>query len=288
MDQSLLYVKIKGRSQGPFPVEKLQEFVRRGQLSRVHQVSADGISWQPASTYPEIFAGAAVRPAASPQPAMGGSLDIASQSGPKPAQTEQWYYAVGSEQFGPVDRATLVSMFQTGQLVPKNEVWRDGMTDWVPAELVPGLVPSRSNSATHQTGGQLDAEILRSLSSSRPWINFVAGFGFVLGSLWALTGIIAVILGAKMDSGSAVGGGIYQLASSVVTIIAAIMLLRYASLIGEVMVHKSTSNLVAAFNAQKAFWSYVGIVLIVMLALIVVGILVIVAAAGGIPSSLRM
>ena len=49
-----------------------------------------------------------------------------------------------------------------------------------------------------------------------------------------------------------------------------------------------TASSSSAFNAQKTFWSYVGIVLIVMLAFLIVGILLSIAAAGGIPSNFRM
>jgi hypothetical protein len=288
VDQSLLYVKIKGRSQGPFSVEKLQEFVRRGQLSRMHQISADGVSWQAASTYPEIFASAAVRPVAVPQSASSGSIELAPQSVPKPTQAEQWYYAVGSDQFGPVDRAALVSMLQSGQLLPKSEVWRDGMTDWTSAESIPGLVPSRPAAAAAQSNNQLDPEVVHSLFASKSWITLVAGFGFATGSLMALMGIVAVIGGAKADSGMVVLGGIIYMAQAVITIVGAVLLMRYGSLIGEVMLYKTASHLSSAFNAQKTFWSYVGIVLIVMLAFLIVGILLSIAAAGGIPSNFRM
>jgi hypothetical protein len=46
--------------QGPFDQEKLQNFSRRGQLSRMHEVSTDGINWARASTFPELFAGPVV------------------------------------------------------------------------------------------------------------------------------------------------------------------------------------------------------------------------------------
>ena len=51
------YLRVRGRVQGPFDQEKLQNFSRRGQLSRLHEVSTDGINWARASTYPELFVG---------------------------------------------------------------------------------------------------------------------------------------------------------------------------------------------------------------------------------------
>ena len=51
-----LYVRIRGRVQGPFDTEKLRALVRRGQLSRMHEVSNDGNDWKQASEYSELFA----------------------------------------------------------------------------------------------------------------------------------------------------------------------------------------------------------------------------------------
>ena len=65
------YLRVRGRVQGPFDHEKLQNFSRRGQLSRLHEVSTDGINWVRASTLPELFASppaAAAAPVATPAP----------------------------------------------------------------------------------------------------------------------------------------------------------------------------------------------------------------------------
>ena len=49
------YIRIRGRVLGPYDQEKLQTLARRGQLSRMHELSPDGISWVRASSYPELF-----------------------------------------------------------------------------------------------------------------------------------------------------------------------------------------------------------------------------------------
>src|SRR3954451_9326718 len=50
-----LFVRIRGHVQGPYELEKLRALVRRGQLSRMHEVSADGSVWKQAATFPELF-----------------------------------------------------------------------------------------------------------------------------------------------------------------------------------------------------------------------------------------
>ena len=56
-----LYLRVRGRVLGPYDQEKLQSLVRRGQLSRMHEVSTDGTHWVRASTYAELFVGAPVK-----------------------------------------------------------------------------------------------------------------------------------------------------------------------------------------------------------------------------------
>ncbi|MFZ1010708.1 MAG: NINE protein, partial [Candidatus Sulfotelmatobacter sp.] len=55
--ESPLYIRVRGRVLGPYKLEKLKGLARRGQLSRMHELSTDGISWVRASNYPELFTG---------------------------------------------------------------------------------------------------------------------------------------------------------------------------------------------------------------------------------------
>jgi hypothetical protein len=44
----------------------------------------------------------------------------------------KWYYAVGSQPFGPVSRAELESLFESGAVSTSTMVLQEGMYDWVP------------------------------------------------------------------------------------------------------------------------------------------------------------
>ncbi|HRK30857.1 MAG TPA: GYF domain-containing protein [Tepidisphaeraceae bacterium] len=55
---------------------------------------------------------------------------------------EQWYYAVGSEQRGPVAAEAIREMIQRSHLSPEALVWRDGLSDWVPASTLPEFQPA--------------------------------------------------------------------------------------------------------------------------------------------------
>jgi hypothetical protein len=50
-----------------------------------------------------------------------------------------WYFADGDVQRGPITEAQLRALIGTGNLTPEDQVWKEGMEDWMPAGDVPGL-----------------------------------------------------------------------------------------------------------------------------------------------------
>lgn len=54
--QSQLYIRVRGRIAGPFDEATLKSLARRGQFSKIHEVSQDAVSWVCASVYPQLFA----------------------------------------------------------------------------------------------------------------------------------------------------------------------------------------------------------------------------------------
>lgn len=54
---------------------------------------------------------------------------------------DQWYYAKGGKQHGPVADEAFRQMAAAGQLAPTDMVWKDGMPDWKPAREISGLLP---------------------------------------------------------------------------------------------------------------------------------------------------
>jgi len=54
-------------------------------------------------------------------------------------QSMQFYAAIGGQQKGPLDIATLQQYVQSGQLSKQTLVWREGMDNWIPAEQVAEL-----------------------------------------------------------------------------------------------------------------------------------------------------
>ena len=54
--------------------------------------------------------------------------------------SQNWYYARGNDQFGPVTIDQLKSLIGTGQVQMADLVWTEGMAQWMAAQTVPELV----------------------------------------------------------------------------------------------------------------------------------------------------
>ena len=52
----------------------------------------------------------------------------------------EWHCYVDGKQYGPVSEADLRAWIQQGRVKPTDNVWREGMADWVPAGSVPELL----------------------------------------------------------------------------------------------------------------------------------------------------
>lgn len=117
------YVRIRGRSLGPYGLDMMRQMIHRGQAGRSHEVSYDSQSWRPAETFVELFekdgnsgAGSAVQP-------------------------PRWHYtAKGIEQPGPIDHQSLLNLIAAGQVGPLDKVRNESMADWEVVCHLPELV----------------------------------------------------------------------------------------------------------------------------------------------------
>jgi len=68
---------------------------------------------------------------------------------------DQWFYAQGGSQFGPVAWSELRQFADSGQLQSSDLVWSQGMGNWAPAHAIEGLiVPQRNTRSFSQTAKQ--------------------------------------------------------------------------------------------------------------------------------------
>lgn len=287
-----LYLRVRGRVLGPYDQEKLQSLVRRGQLSRMHEVSTDGAHWVRASTYAELFVGAPVKlvapemPVAAPPPAQepAGDLPIPlaeepaaqAQASPQPAApaaaSRGWYYENLGAQHGPVDEPVLRQMLAAGQLDFATRVWNDSMPQWAAASQVLGLIPMPAIIRATQGGSEgLDDDVeglCKAAVASRPWTLFLAITAFVYAGLCILFGFLMLVHGADKGFPPLVAMGLFWIVSGVVTAAGGILLSNYANRLASLAYGPSCKVLESAMGRLKTFWMFVSIVLIVTLAFI--------------------
>ncbi len=132
MSEPGLYVRMRGRMTGPYELSDLRAMVRRGALSRIHELSADGTAWAAAGTYGELFA-----------PAASGTATIVAASAPLPerrtppaspvATVRKYFYRQEGRTFGPVPLPILEKLAQSGKLHPNAQVWPPEEKNPVPA-----------------------------------------------------------------------------------------------------------------------------------------------------------
>lgn len=138
-----VFIRFRGRTQGPFGLEQLLALRQRGQFGRAHEISADRLNWTSAATLESVFARTEKVARPRPEPAeteLSIDVDAARPSAapPKPVKPV-WHYSVGTESYGPVTLMEMRGLFANGQLHPSDLVWKEGMEEWIPASDQPEL-----------------------------------------------------------------------------------------------------------------------------------------------------
>ncbi len=143
----LLYVRVRGRIAGPFDFDQLQALARKGQLSRVHQVSTDQMSWtQAGPSHPEIWEGWTTKVETPVEPVV--EQPVVEQPVVEQPVVEQpvaevdsgeliWHYTKNNEQQEPVSLEHLKKLFSLGELLALDQIWTEGMSEWRSAADVP-------------------------------------------------------------------------------------------------------------------------------------------------------
>jgi len=59
--------------------------------------------------------------------------------------SQEWWYATGDQKHGPITSEQLKTLARSGELMPSDLVWTEGMTDWRQASSVKGLMPPKES-----------------------------------------------------------------------------------------------------------------------------------------------
>ncbi|MDB4759842.1 GYF domain-containing protein [bacterium] len=152
MSDEKFYVRFRGRTLGPFDEGKVRGLIKRGQVTRMHELSPDGVSWQKADAFPELF------PAAS-QPTQAFEQTDQSHDSMPPDEPNtgvaEWYAHMNDENKGPVTKNQIAQWIAAGAITQESLVWKEGTEEWEPANIaVPELFAGASLSGPNFAAAQ--------------------------------------------------------------------------------------------------------------------------------------
>lgn len=271
-----LYVRVRGRVRGPFDEEKLRALAKRGQLSRIHELSEDGEHWTRAADNLDLFPPSSAietKPLAAPTPASQPQVQSAVAANLEP-DVRAWYYESkdgGSD--GPIGTAELVQHLATGRIPSDRNVWCQEIGEWTPANTVPELASNaqtsfESSSYRTNTRGEIPPDVVRALGGSRLWVVFIAVIVFVYATMSLVIGGYFAVVGARKGVAPVTFYGVLTVVSGVLYMVGGVMLINHSIRIGRFIAQPRTERLVSALDALRAFWMYVSVLLIVALAFI--------------------
>jgi len=118
------------------------------------------------------------------------------------------------------------------------------------------------------------------LRQTKPWVRFISVMMFI-GSAFMIFAGLLMMMGAAVGAppGFGVVLGIVYIAMALLYIVPAIFLWQYADRIALLMHERSAGALASALQAQKSFWKFVGIAILVIMGLYAVGIVFAIVAA---------
>ena len=113
-----------------------------------------------------------------------------------------WHYTIGDDQFGPVSPEELKKLADAGKVKPTDQVWKEGMGDWMPAREMKGLFNDGSGAVPEIREMPSDSPPgphgRTRMKASRPFdpLSIFAPYGHSL----LLIGFLAVIVSRGCDS----------------------------------------------------------------------------------------
>jgi hypothetical protein len=123
--------------------------------------------------------------------------------------------------------------------------------------------------------GNVTLGVVQGLAATKPWVRFCAIIGFILAGMMVLFGLIAMAGGVfagmagtsgksgAMEGGVVIGLGVFYVLLAAIYLIPAIRLWKYGSSILNLMMSGSVTDLDKAMEQHRAFWKFVGILMIV-------------------------
>lgn len=264
--------------------EKVAELVQRGQVTRLHELSPDGLQWRRAELFTEFYPQQEGSTTSSLQSTArtksdGDELRLEEESikvdrsnnQPKP---EQWYAHIDGAQLGPVGEDAMKQWVASGQLTGNSLIWKEGMTEWLAASLIrPSWfrqvsTENRTTSVSDtDSEDALDAlqELIMQQQLRRKWIYLIGVILIIFSSSQVVVGVLALLkeLIAPADSGiAAIWGFLISLSFLAISIngmIASFRLIQYANFSKITKYAPSYDNVIQAEGILTRFWFFGGL-----------------------------
>lgn len=283
-----LYIRFKGRVLGPLTGEKVAELVKRGQITKQHEISTDSTEWKKAEEYPDLF-----RNELSNKKQMDEMVPVStsSRSDPSP-QGVQWYANLNGANEGPHSEARIREWATEGTVHEDTLLWHAGMTDWQSAGVLRPQWFQRSNRRSSTAakenarpeGQEESAAFSIAVLRTHGWVLFLAITALVIGTFWAIGSIGSFFLIATRDGGGpakagAILGATLQVSFSIAWLFGAGLLLSYANRVSVLRYRNDASDRLAAMVALNKFWTYSGFLVLILL--LAIGFLVVTLLAVG-------
>jgi RNA polymerase subunit RPABC4/transcription elongation factor Spt4 len=120
----------------------------------MHELSPDGISWQPADSMTDFFGQRTEQQVAYHQ--TNTDADMGNTVQQPPPEEPQWYANLNNEQKGPVTKDQLGQWVASGAITQETLVWQEGTENWVQASVAISefFYPAASDPAQAPTDNQ--------------------------------------------------------------------------------------------------------------------------------------
>ena len=274
-----IYIRFKGRVLGPLTHEKASELVKRGQITRQHELSPDGNEWQSASEFKDLFPDkAGSRLGVKNDDSYKIQSDTVAPELLKPtAGALQWYAHFDGANQGPADDLSVKNWVAIGKVTQDTLVWRQGMENWIAAGVLKsewfgnskGIFGNSSKSSKNpqssiETGESSYTLLIEHFIVSQRWVAFLAITGIVLGTAWIISSIagfffVATRTGIGPPKVSAVVFSVLLVASSIAWFLASVFLLQHSNRVAVLRYRCETEDLKLAIQTLSRFWKFTGI-----------------------------
>lgn len=292
-DFERVFIRFRGRTIGPLTPDKVTDMVRRGQVTRMHELSGDGLSWMRADEFGNFFPRAVASGAvagdmaasASSIPPGGEGAAIDDGGGAAPIANEnasaQWYAHVNGEKQGPVSMDQM-RLYAEAKILKKDSlVWKNGMDAWKPAsESVPELFGAAAASGTvvSSVPGDEDAADGGALATEfAKHHSLILSLGIcllVIGAIFFIGQIVALNQGGKKLQSDTMSAAL-RISLGVVVAIAGVMALQAAPKLKAAAESSSAIAALVGARALNQFWLLSSIAVMIWLGIL---LLVIIAA----------